>query len=544
MVERLHSSDVGTEVGTALIAHPGAELYGSDRVMLETLAGLVERNWRVVLALPNDGPLVAAARTLGAEVVLLAVPVLRKSVLKPTVLPRFLGGSLAAAKRIDSLLKRLRPDVVYVSTLTVPLWIARAKTRKIPVLCHVHESERAAPTLLREAIAWPLMLADRVIANSAFSLESLTEVLPALAKRSSVLYNGVAAPPAITLPRADLDGGLHIVYVGRLSPRKGVDVAIEALHLLVRSEIDARLDIVGAVFTGYEWYETQLRDQVARLGLDDRVTFHGFQAAVWDTLADADVAVVPSRLEEPFGNTAVEAVLAGRPVVVSAIGGLAEAIDGFASALAVEPDDARDLVLAGRRPPLRPRHLPARDVARTRHACRRARHRHRARLMTALPPEDVTVPNENSAPLRVGYAAGAFDLFHIGHLNLLRHAKSQCDYLIAGVVSDEMLRQTKGIDPVIPLAERLEIVQHISYVDEARAEVVPDKLDTWRDVGFTHFFKGDDWRGTEKGLHLEEEFAKVGVEVVYFPYTMSTSSTVLRRALAALNTQGAERVNG
>jgi len=149
-----------------------------------------------------------------------------------------------------------------------------------------------------------------------------------------------------------------------------------------------------------------------------------------------------------------------------------------------------------------------------------------------------------SRPVRIGYAAGAFDLFHIGHLNLLRHAKSECDYLIAGVVSDEMLELTKGITPVIPLAERLEIVRNISYVDQARAETVPDKLDTWREVRFTHFFKGDDWRGTEKGLRLEAEFAKVGVEVVYFPYTMSTSSTKLRRALAALNGEAAETVNG
>ena len=147
-------------------------------------------------------------------------------------------------------------------------------------------------------------------------------------------------------------------------------------------------------------------------------------------------------------------------------------------------------------------------------------------------------------PLRVGYAAGAFDLFHIGHLNLLKHAKSQCDYLIAGVVSDEMLRLTKGITPVVPLAERLEIVRHISFVDEARAETVPNKLDTWREVRFTHFFKGDDWRGTEKGLKLEAEFAEVGVEVVYFPYTMSTSSTMLRRSLDEIARQGAELLRG
>jgi len=132
---------------------------------------------------------------------------------------------------------------------------------------------------------------------------------------------------------------------------------------------------------------------------------------------------------------------------------------------------------------------------------------------------------------KIGYAAGGFDLFHVGHLNILRHAKSQCDHLIAGVVSDEMMKLTKGITPVVPLAERMEIVSHISYVDEAHAEVVPDKIETWKELQFDVFFKGDDWRGTEKGLRLEREFAAVGVEVVYFPYTMHTSSTRLRKAL-------------
>jgi glycerol-3-phosphate cytidylyltransferase len=135
---------------------------------------------------------------------------------------------------------------------------------------------------------------------------------------------------------------------------------------------------------------------------------------------------------------------------------------------------------------------------------------------------------------RIGYAAGAFDLFHVGHLNILKHAKSNCDHLIAGVVSDEMLLQTKGINPVIPLAERMEIVRNITFVDEVHAEVVPSKLDTWRELQFNVFFKGDDWRGTEKGLRLEREFAEVGVEVVYFPYTMTTSSTKLRNTLDAI----------
>lgn len=140
-----------------------------------------------------------------------------------------------------------------------------------------------------------------------------------------------------------------------------------------------------------------------------------------------------------------------------------------------------------------------------------------------------------SVSLRIGYAAGAFDLFHVGHLNILKHAKSQCDYLIAGVVSDKMLVLTKGVGAVIPLAERLEIVRHIDFVDEAREEVLPDKLDTWREVRFDVFFKGDDWRGTAKGARLEREFAAVGVEVVYFPYTIHTSSTQLRRVLDVIS---------
>ncbi|MET9700363.1 adenylyltransferase/cytidyltransferase family protein [Streptomyces sp. NPDC006529] len=137
-------------------------------------------------------------------------------------------------------------------------------------------------------------------------------------------------------------------------------------------------------------------------------------------------------------------------------------------------------------------------------------------------------------PYRVGYAPGAYDLFHIGHLNILRHARSRCDYLVAGVVSDEMAERAKGRRPMIPLVERLEIVRSVKYVDAAFVETVPDKLETWKQVRFDVIFKGDDWRGTPKGQRLEEDFATVGVDVVYFPYTVHTSSTQLRRALDAL----------
>lgn len=136
--------------------------------------------------------------------------------------------------------------------------------------------------------------------------------------------------------------------------------------------------------------------------------------------------------------------------------------------------------------------------------------------------------------MRIGYAAGAFDLFHVGHLNLLRNARQHCDLLVAGVVNDEILRTVKGIEPVIPTDERAEIVRNVRFVDRVHIETTPSKLDAWREVQFTHFFKGDDWRGTPKGLLLEEQFGEVGVRIEYLPYTMHTSSTALRRALAAL----------
>jgi glycerol-3-phosphate cytidylyltransferase len=135
---------------------------------------------------------------------------------------------------------------------------------------------------------------------------------------------------------------------------------------------------------------------------------------------------------------------------------------------------------------------------------------------------------------RVGYAPGIYDMFHVGHLNILKNASLHCDYLIAGVLTDEMAIRAKNTTPIIPFVERLEIVRSIRYVDQAVAETVPDKLETWAQVRFDVIIKGDDWKGTEKGRKLERDFASVGVEVVYLPYTVHTSSSTLRNVLDGL----------
>jgi glycosyltransferase involved in cell wall biosynthesis len=133
---------------------------------------------------------------------------------------------------------------------------------------------------------------------------------------------------------------VRLLFVGRLSPRKGPQVAVAALQQLIARGIDARLQLLGSVFEGYEWFETELRDTVAAAGLADRVEFLGFRPDVWPALADSDVVLVPSITEESFGLTAVEAVLAARPLVVSDSSGLREAVAGYASAQAVVPGDA------------------------------------------------------------------------------------------------------------------------------------------------------------------------------------------------------------
>lgn len=132
---------------------------------------------------------------------------------------------------------------------------------------------------------------------------------------------------------------------------------------------------------------------------------------------------------------------------------------------------------------------------------------------------------------KIGYTTGVFDLFHIGHLNILRRAKEQCDYLIVGVTTDDEVLRVKDKTPIIPFEERIEIVQSLKYVDKAVAEDNVDKLIAWDKYKYNAIFKGDDWKGSPKWLEYEREFGKRNVDVVYFPYTKGTSSTKLREVL-------------
>ena len=328
---------------TVLVAHPSPELYGSDRVMLESVSGLVDDGWRVVVTVPTDGPLVAELQARGASVELCPSPVLRKSVLTPRGFARFLRTSAASIVRGTALLRRERPALVYVNTITVPLWPLLARALGVPVLTHVHEGEASASRAVRRLLALPLFLSRVLLVNSRFSASVLSSSFARLGRRAEVVYNAVPGPDRRTPPREFIAGPLRVTYIGRLSPRKGVDVAIDAVGRLRDRGISAQLNVVGSVFPGYEWYQRELAASVGSKDLVGSVRFHGFQPCVWDIVGDGDVVVVPSRVDEPFGNTAVEALLAGRPVIASATSGLLEATAGYRTAVTVRPDDAAAL---------------------------------------------------------------------------------------------------------------------------------------------------------------------------------------------------------
>ncbi|HEX3782204.1 MAG TPA: glycosyltransferase [Pseudonocardiaceae bacterium] len=309
-----------------LCCHPSAERYGSDRVFLESVAALAGAGWQVTVTVPADGELLDALRAAGARVLLCPTAVLRKAALRPAGLLRLLLDVVRGLGPMLRVLRECRPDLVYVNTVIVPGWLLLAKLLRHKTVAHVHEAEDGVPGPIRTALALPLLAADTILVNSRASARTITSGLPRLRSRIRLLYNGVAGPPRQLPPRGQPHDPVRLVLVGRLSPRKGTDIAVEALGRLTARQA-VTLDVYGSVFAGYEWYETQLRQRIDELGLAESVRLHGFRSEVWDAYAEADIALVPSRVE-PFGNTSVEAQLAGAPVIVTDVQGLPETVAG------------------------------------------------------------------------------------------------------------------------------------------------------------------------------------------------------------------------
>lgn len=332
---------------TVLIAHPSADLYGSDLQLLETVSAVVGAGWSAHVILPSDGPLTERLRERGASVECRPFPVLRKSLMSPLGMVRLVLSILRSGPGMLRAIRSAHADTVLVNTVTIPWWLLAGRLTRRLTVCHVHEAEDEGHRLVLTALAAPNLLAHRLIVNSTSSALALQRHIPLLRSRMTVVHNGFpgpSRPPRPPRTRTPSDPAT-VAIIARLSPRKGVDVALEAIGILRAEGRDVRLVVCGSVFPGYEWFEEELRDRAAETDLVGAVDIRGYVSPTWTVLEDADVVLVPSRAE-PFGNTAVEALLAQRPLVASNIQGLAEIVRDGVNGLVATPGDPLALAAA------------------------------------------------------------------------------------------------------------------------------------------------------------------------------------------------------
>lgn len=329
---------------TVLIANPSADVYGSDLQLLQSVSAMCARDWRVVVAVPSDGPLVPRLRDLGAEVVFVRYPVLRRSSASPRGLLTLLGAALGSLPRIRRTIGRVDPCIVYINTVTLPWWLLVARLARKPTICHVHEAESTDPAPVRKALVAPLQLASAIVVNSRATMSVVTDSGPKLRSKVQLVYNGVSAPPREPFVPAS-GGRWRVVVVGRLSPRKAPHVALEAAAMLRNQGRDVEIDLCGSALEDHRPYLEELRARAANADLEGAVHFSGYTAPIWPSIERAHILAAPS-LGESLGNAVIEAQLALRPVVASAVQGHLETVTHEETGLLVPPNDADALATA------------------------------------------------------------------------------------------------------------------------------------------------------------------------------------------------------
>lgn len=146
----------------------------------------------------------------------------------------------------------------------------------------------------------------------------------------------------------------------------------------------------------------------------------------------------------------------------------------------------------------------------------------------------------NEKKYKIGYTTGVYDMFHVGHLNILKRAKERCDYLIVGVSTDEVVESYKHRTPIIPFEERIAIIRELRCVDQAVPQSSMDKMAAWKEYHFDALFHGSDWKGSDMYNNMIRQFAEVGVDVVFLPHTEGVSSTLLSEVLYTLKEESEE----
>ncbi|MBT2498993.1 glycosyltransferase family 4 protein [Agromyces sp. ISL-38] len=305
----------------------------------ETALALRAAGHDVRIALPNAGALADLLAGEGFTVDILDVPVLRKEFLRPRRMLGLAMRSLAAFGPIRRAIRNFGAEMVWVNTLTQPMWLLSSRILGIKVVCHVREVENDRGRLIRAGLVLPLQAANVVVCNSVATQRFVERSSPfPVSRKTRVVYNGKNWDGYFRSEPRPLSTRAHVLLVGRLNPRKGQDVAIRALAMARESGIDLQLTMVGDIFPGYEWYFEELVALAKSLDIEKECSFVGFTDDVSGWLERADIIVVPSRFE-PFGTVAAEGMAAMRPTIVSATEGLVEIVRDNQTGLTVPPDD-------------------------------------------------------------------------------------------------------------------------------------------------------------------------------------------------------------
>ncbi|MEM9466240.1 MAG: glycosyltransferase [Actinomycetota bacterium] len=324
-----------------LVMSPSADLYGSDRSLLQALPGLAAA-FDITLLAAAEGPLLDEARALGVDCIATRDWALRRSSVTPAGLAptaRNVTSTLRLARRLH---RERRFAAVYVNTLANATLPALRRALGIPVVVHVRELPRDRPGQLSVLLGMLDRAATRVICNSGFTARQLLELRPSLADRVRVVLNSVHEPERERV-RPDADQPLQVVCVGRLHPKKGQAVLIDAAAQAVAAGADWHLHFWGEALPEHQELADALRAQVADGGLEGRVTWHGYSSVTDDLYDNGHVAVVPSVLSEEFSLVTAEAQIRGLPVVATGPGGPSEIVIDGESGSIVPPGDAAAL---------------------------------------------------------------------------------------------------------------------------------------------------------------------------------------------------------
>lgn len=331
-----------SERSRLLVLTPAADLYGSDRALLHALPGLLER-FDVMLVSAAPGPTLDRAEELGASTLVVDDFAFRRRYLSPRHLPGWAWRGLRSVRALRRL-HRERPFVaVYSNTLANSIVLPLRLALRVPVLVHAHECPLEPRWLTRVLVILTRLAATRIVTNSQYTLDQMAEHVGSIPDRAVVVHNGIELPER-TAPSPQEDAPpMRIVCVGRLHPKKGQWVLIEAAALALAEGAEWQITFWGDALAEHADLEAEMRDQVRRAGLEDRVRWMGFGDDTAQLYADAEVAVVPSVVPEEFGLVCVEAGALGLPVVATGPGGPSEIIVDGETGFIVPPRDARAL---------------------------------------------------------------------------------------------------------------------------------------------------------------------------------------------------------